>query len=34
MIEVEQIFINSYGDLENFNWAVTHQTRLMNLIIF
>jgi deoxyribodipyrimidine photolyase-related protein len=28
MIEVEQIFINSYGDLENFNWAVTHQDAL------
>ena len=25
MIEVQEIFINSYGDLESFNWAVTHQ---------
>lgn len=25
MIEVEEIFVNSLGDLESFNWAVTHE---------
>ena len=28
MIEVQEIFVNSYGDLENFNWAVTHKEAL------
>lgn len=28
MIEVEEIFVTSCGDLENFNWAVTHQDAL------
>ena len=28
MIEVEEIFTKSYGNLENFNWAVTHDDAL------
>lgn len=34
MIEVEQIFKSSHGDLENFNWSVTHDGAWEQFIIF
>jgi len=34
MIEVEQIFKSSHGDLENFNWYVTHDGAWEQFIIF
>ena len=34
MIEVEEIFKSSYGDLENFNWSVTHDGAWEQFLIF
>ena len=34
MVEVEEVFPKSYGDLENFNWAVTHKDAKKNLKYF
>ena len=34
MIEIEEIFTRSYGNLENFNWAVTHSEALNQFDIF
>jgi deoxyribodipyrimidine photolyase-related protein len=34
MIEVEEIFNLSHGDLENFNWAVTHEGAMDQFNIF
>jgi deoxyribodipyrimidine photolyase-related protein len=34
MIEVEEIFKLSHGDLENFNWAVTHEGAMDQFNIF
>ena len=34
MIEVGQIFKSSHGDLENFNWSVTHDGAWEQFIIF
>ena len=34
MIEVEQIFKSSHGDLENFNWSVTHDGAWEQFLIF
>ena len=34
MIEVEEIFKSSHGDLENFNWSVTHDGAWEQLLIF
>ena len=34
MIEVEEIFKSSHGDLENFNWSVTHDGAWEQFLIF
>jgi deoxyribodipyrimidine photolyase-like uncharacterized protein len=34
MVDVENCFPDSVGDLENFNWAVTHSKAREQLVFF